>query len=66
MNLDATGAAGAFSDANMGTGKTVQVSGLSLSGGDAGNYTLTQPTTTANITQAGLTVTGIDGPAQGV
>ena len=35
------------------------VSGLSLTGADAGNYILTQPTTTANITAATLTVTGI-------
>jgi hypothetical protein len=35
------------------------VSGLTLSGADAGNYTLTQPMTTATITAHGLTVTGI-------
>src|SRR5204863_1813658 len=37
--------------------KTVNVSALSLSGVDAGNYTVTQPTTTASISKAGLTVT---------
>jgi hypothetical protein len=32
--------------------ETLQVSGLSINGGDAGNYTLTQPTLTADITAA--------------
>ena len=35
------------------------VSGLTISGAQAGDYTLTQPTTTANITPASLTVSGI-------
>jgi hypothetical protein len=41
-----------FSDKNVGTGKTVNVSGISLSGSAAGNYTLSSTTaiTTANIT----------------
>src|SRR4029078_7972323 len=39
---------------------TVAVSGLTLSGADAGNYSLTQPTTSANITKATLTVTADD------
>src|SRR5207247_1248375 len=47
---------GAFADKNVGTGKTVSVSGLALSGADAANYSVTQPTTTANITKATLTV----------
>ena len=51
--------AGAFDTKNVGTDKTVTVSGLSLTGADAGNYVLTPPTTTANITAATLTVTGI-------
>jgi len=57
LTLNVGGAAGAFSDENVGTGKTVQISGLTLSGAAAGNYTLTQPTTTADITQRDLTVT---------
>ena len=60
VTLDTTGAAGAFTDAEVGTDKTVLVSGLTLTGADAGNYTLAQPTTTATITQAGLTVAGIE------
>src|SRR5206468_270240 len=46
-------------DGDVGTAKPVTVSGLSLSGADAGNYTLTQPATTASITTYGLTVVGI-------
>ncbi|HVI56281.1 MAG TPA: YDG domain-containing protein [Luteibacter sp.] len=42
---------GAFSDRNVGNGKTVNVTGM-LGGDDAGNYILSwNPTTTANITQ---------------
>jgi hypothetical protein len=43
-------AVGAFADAEVGTGKLVTVSGFTLIGADAGKYTLTQPTTTADIT----------------
>src|SRR5262249_60119981 len=57
VSLNSASATGAFADKNAGTAKTVNVSGLSLSGTDAGNYSLSQPTATANITQAGLTVT---------
>jgi YDG domain-containing protein/Big-like domain-containing protein len=49
----------AFTDKNVGTGKTVNVSGISISGTDSGNYTLngvTTVTTTANITQRTLNV----------
>ena len=59
VTLNATQAAGAFANADLGTGKTVTISGLTISGADAGNYTLTQPTTTATITAKGLTVSGI-------
>jgi hypothetical protein len=55
--LGVSGAKGTFSDKNVGTGKTVAVSGLTISGTSAANYTLTQPTTTANITARSLTVT---------
>ena len=45
-----TGAAvGTFASSNVGTWN-VAVSGLTISGGDSGNYSLTQPTTTASIT----------------
>jgi hypothetical protein len=55
-------ASGAFTDKHAGTGKTVNISGITLGGADAGNYTLATPTatTTANITKATIsTVTGI-------
>ena len=51
---------GSFANKNVGTGKTVNVSGITLSGSDAGNYivTNTTATTTADITPATLSVTG--------
>ncbi len=49
-----------FANKNVGIGKTVSVSGISASGTDSGNYSLnnTTATTTANITQKTITVTG--------
>ena len=45
-----------FADKNAGTGKTVTVAGISASGADAANYTVSSTTTTsANITPATLT-----------
>jgi hypothetical protein len=53
-------ASGAFDTKNVGTVKTVTVSGLTLSGTDVGNYNLLQQTgLTANITKANLAVTGV-------
>lgn len=52
-------ATGTFSDRNVGNGKTVTVSGLSLGGGNAGNYNLTAASLTANITPATLTLSGL-------
>src|SRR5690606_38943797 len=55
-------ATGTFADKNVGTGKTVTVAGLALSGGDAGNYRLADATASAGIgtiTAAPLTVTGV-------
>jgi filamentous hemagglutinin family protein len=45
-----------FSDKNVGTGKKV-TGDMSVSGGDAGNYTFTQGTTTASISALHITVT---------
>ena len=51
------GGTATFSDANVGNGKTVTATGLSLSGADSGNYTVNATaTTTANILPVGLTV----------
>ena len=49
-----------FSDENVGTGKPVTVIGYGLTGADAGNYSLSQPSgLTANITAKGLTISGV-------
>ena len=61
--LNVATATGAFVDKNVGNGKTVNISGITLGGADAGNYTLTSTTATAfagaNITPASLSVTGL-------
>ncbi|NTW52673.1 MAG: hypothetical protein HGB22_08805, partial [Chlorobiaceae bacterium] len=50
-----------YDDKNAGTAKTVTVSGMTLVGTDAANYTWnTTATTTADITPASLTVTALD------
>ncbi len=59
VHLDTTGAVGTFADKNVGADKTVAISGLALLGVTAGNYTLTQPTTTATITKREITVTAV-------
>ena len=46
-----------FANANVGTGKTISVSGYSLSGAEAARYSLTQPSLTADITTKSLTIT---------
>ena len=57
--LSAT-ATGAFADKTVGTGKTVTISGITLTGADAANYVLAdagnQAGTTANITAKTLTL----------
>lgn len=62
-NVSYVGGTATFADKNVGTGKTVTATGLSLSGSDAGNYTVnTSATTTANITSRVLAVsaTGVN------
>jgi len=59
VTVSGTGA-GLFADKNVGTGKAVTVSGYTLSGTDAGNYSILQPTgLSADITAAALTISGI-------
>jgi len=59
VTLGGTGS-GTFANKNVGNGKAVTVTGYTLGGADAGNYTVVQPTAvTANITPASLTVTGV-------
>jgi hypothetical protein len=66
---------GSFSDANAGSGKTVNITGLALSGADAGNYTFTGGSArgSGTITQralqatiAGTTVKAYDGTTNAV
>ncbi len=59
VTLSTSGAAGTFASKDVANGITVTVAGLTIGGAQAGDYTLTQPTTTANITPATLTVSGI-------
>ncbi len=64
-----TCASASFSDPNVGTGKAVSVTGISISGADAGNYTLSDTTasTTANITPApaSILLNGLSQPYTG-
>jgi hypothetical protein len=51
---------GSFTDKNVGTGKAVTVTGLTLIGADAGNYVLTPPgSLSADITPATLSISGL-------
>ena len=52
ITLNTAGATGAFLSAGPGLGETVQVSGLTISGSHASDYSLVQPTATADITVA--------------
>jgi len=61
-NVSLTGGTATFNDKQVGTGKVVTSSGMSLSGTMAANYNLTGvATTTANITTATVTVTAVAG-----
>jgi hypothetical protein len=58
VKLSTNGYTANFASASAGTGIGVTVSGLTLTGSAAANYTLTQPAgLTANITEAGVTIT---------
>jgi YDG domain len=59
VSLVKTAATGAFTSMNAGTSLTVMVSGLTLSGIDASDYTVTQPSISANITARPLTITAV-------
>ncbi len=58
VSLNRVGASASFADKNVGTGKTVTGTGFVLTGTDAGNYSLSMNTTTADITAKNLTVSG--------
>ncbi|MBL4642306.1 MAG: hypothetical protein JKY44_01820, partial [Flavobacteriaceae bacterium] len=49
-----------FASANVGTGIIISTTGFTISGGDSGNYSLTQPTLSADISTATLTITADD------
>jgi hypothetical protein len=57
--LNTASASGAFANKSVGTAKTVSISGLAITGASAGNYLLTQPSTTARISAATVTVAGV-------
>lgn len=62
VTLDTSGASATFTTADAGTGKSVTVTGLALSGAAATNYSLTQPSgITGNISRAtaGVTITNL-------
>ena len=63
VTLNTSGISSVFADKDAGTGKTVTVSSYALGGADAANYMINSGantgTTTANITQANLTISGI-------
>lgn len=51
----------AFTDKNAGSGKTVRLNGIALSGADAANYTVADTTTAATISRATIaSIAGID------
>ena len=57
VTLGTSGAAGTFASKNVAQNLTVPVTGLTLGGAQAEDYTLTQPSTTANITARAIAVT---------
>ncbi len=59
VSVISTGASGTFSDKNAGISKTVTTSGFTIGGANAGNYSLTQPTTTADILKSDLSISGV-------
>ena len=59
-SLGLTGTAvGTFQDPHVGTGKSITVSGLSLTGTAKGDYTLSYPTLTADVTPATVQISGL-------
>jgi trimeric autotransporter adhesin len=59
-SLNTSYTSASFNNENVGTGKPVSVSGISVTGTDAGNYTFnTTASTTADITVRAITVTAV-------
>ncbi|WP_176723350.1 YDG domain-containing protein [Roseivirga misakiensis] len=62
VTIDGSPSAFAFASDDVGTGIVVTATGTyTLTGTDAGNYTVSQPTLSADITAKTLTVTGLTG-----
>src|SRR5208282_2808853 len=59
VTLNTASAVRTFASKDVANNITVTVSGLTISGAPASDYSLPQPTTTANITPLTLTVSGI-------
>ena len=56
VSINTAGYNAAFGNKNVGTGKSVSVTGVALTGADAGNYSLTQPSgLVANVTAKSIT-----------
>jgi hypothetical protein len=63
VTLVNAGASGAFANANVGIAKAVAVSGFTLTGTDAGNYSVTDASSaSASISAKALTVSGLSAP----
>ena len=60
-SVSVNGATGNFSDKNAGTGKTVAITGISLAGTDAGNYTLGTGNATAVADISKATISDVAG-----
>src|SRR5205823_6050135 len=59
VSIDSSAYSASFATKTVANGKTVTVVGVALSGGDAGNYTVSQPSgLTADITAKNLTING--------
>ena len=59
--VSATAASGRFADRNVGTAKTVALSGFTLDGRDAGNYRIDSGSSTASITARPLQISAASG-----
>ena len=59
VSMSVAGINGTFASKAVGNSKPITITGITISGADADNYSLTQPTTSANITTRTLTVTGV-------
>ena len=65
VTLGTGSATAAFASSNVATGIAVTGSGYTISGANSGNYTLTQPSTSANITPVSVTVSETANALQG-